>query len=51
MNPDFLLMIYSVIMVGCGYVLGRLERKDSYAKTYKYGFEVGKRVGARDASK
>lgn len=51
MNPDFLLFIYTGIILLCGYVLGRLERKDSYTKTYQYGFEVGKRVGARDASK
>lgn len=49
MNPD--LVVYLTLVTGAllGFVLGRLERKESYTETYRYGFSVGKRVGQAEA--
>ena len=48
---DLIVYLSGIGIFLVGFVLGRVERKESYTKTYRYGFEVGKRVGARDASK
>lgn len=48
---DLIIYLSGIGIFLVGFVLGRIERNESYTKTYRYGFEVGKRVGARDASK
>lgn len=45
MNPD--LVVYLTLIGGLliGFVFGRIERKDSYTRTYRHGFNIGKQVG------
>lgn len=48
MHTDF---IVAMVMLGSsliGFILGRIERKDSYAKMYRHGFNIGKAVGKRE---
>ena len=50
MNTDLILYLCGLGLLLIGFIFGRIERKDSYTKTYRYGFEIGKRVGERNAS-
>jgi len=39
-------MVASAIL---GYAFGRFERKDSYTRTYRHGFNIGKQVGRNES--
>jgi hypothetical protein len=47
MNTDFILYICMIVIFSCGFMLGRWERKDSYSKAYRHGFNIGKKVGSK----
>ena len=50
MHTDLILFICGIGIFLTGFILGRIERHEAYAKTYRQGFEIGKRVGARNAA-
>jgi hypothetical protein len=45
MNTDFILYISMIAAFIIGFGFGRYERKDSYTKTYRLGYNNGVRVG------
>lgn len=48
MNTDLILYICMVSIFLIGFVMGRMERKDSYTRTYRHGFNIGKQVGRNE---
>ena len=48
-HTDAIIFGTGFISMIIGFILGRWERKDSYTKTYRFGYEVGKRVGELNA--
>ena len=45
MNTDFILYISMIAAFIIGFGFGRYERKESYTRTYRHGFNIGKQVG------
>jgi hypothetical protein len=48
MNPDFIIYLTLVSGLLLGFVAGRMERKDSYTRIYRHGFNIGKQVGRNE---
>ena len=44
-HPDAIVFITMVGSLILGFALGRFERKDSYSRMYRHGFNIGKQVG------
>lgn len=44
-HPDGIIYIAMVASSILGFALGRFERKDSYSRMYRHGFNIGKQVG------
>lgn len=47
-HTDAIVFGISIISLIAGFILGRWERKDSYTKTYRHGFNIGKQVGRNE---
>jgi hypothetical protein len=47
-HTDAVIFGMSMFSVLVGFILGRFERKDSYTRTYRHGFNIGKQVGRNE---
>ena len=48
MHTDLILFLVNLGMFLVGFVAGRIEKKDSYTRTYRHGFNIGKQVGRNE---
>lgn len=48
MNAELAAFLIPAISIGIGYLFGRYERKDSYTRTYRHGYHIGRVVGRNE---
>ena len=49
MNTDLVVYLAMVAGLLIGFIFGRIEKKDSYTRTYRHGFNIGKQVGRNES--
>lgn len=47
-HTDLIMFITMIVFFTFGFIAGRWERKDSYTRTYRHGFNIGKQVGRNE---
>ena len=45
---DLIVYLIMVSFFVFGFIAGRIEKKDSYTRTYRHGFNIGKQVGRNE---